>query len=92
LQEIASSSARVEVRSPAQDLAACPLVLPYHVALDQAREGAMGDAKIGTTGAASVRPTKTRSPGRAIRVQDLLYPGSVSRRSSRRCSNSTTSC
>jgi adenylosuccinate synthase len=30
--------------------AACPLILPYHVALDQARETKRGDAKIGTTG------------------------------------------
>src|SRR5690606_18899457 len=29
---------------------ACPLILPFHSALDQAREIAKGDAKIGTTG------------------------------------------
>jgi adenylosuccinate synthase len=29
---------------------ACPLILPFHAALDQAREKAKGDAKIGTTG------------------------------------------
>ena len=29
---------------------ACPLILPYHVAIDQAREAAKGDGKIGTTG------------------------------------------
>ena len=29
---------------------ACPLILPYHVALDAAREAAKGDRKIGTTG------------------------------------------
>ena len=34
----------------------CPLVLPYHIALDHARENALGDKKI-----ASGRPTKTRS-------------------------------
>ncbi len=28
----------------------CPLILPYHVALDQAREQARGKDKIGTTG------------------------------------------
>src|SRR5690606_27344060 len=30
--------------------AACPLILPYHVALDQARELRKGSNKIGTTG------------------------------------------
>ena len=30
--------------------AACPLILPYHVALDQAREVARGKSAIGTTG------------------------------------------
>ena len=30
--------------------AACPLILPYHVALDQAREARRGENKIGTTG------------------------------------------
>ena len=29
---------------------ACPLILPHHIAVDQAREAAMGEAKIGTTG------------------------------------------
>src|SRR5215475_4113534 len=28
----------------------CPLILDYHVALDQAREAKQGDARIGTTG------------------------------------------
>ncbi|MFT6656413.1 MAG: adenylosuccinate synthase, partial [Marinomonas primoryensis] len=30
--------------------AACPLILPYHIAIDQARELAKGEKKIGTTG------------------------------------------
>ena len=29
---------------------ACPLILPYHMALDAARERARGNAPIGTTG------------------------------------------
>ena len=28
----------------------CPLIMPYHVALDKAREAALGNKKIGTTG------------------------------------------
>src|SRR6476660_4017762 len=43
-------AAGVVVRSRLKISPACPLVLSCHVALDQAREGAMGDAKIGTTG------------------------------------------
>jgi len=33
---------------------ACPLILPYHEAIDKARELAKGDAKIGTTGYISI--------------------------------------
>ena len=29
---------------------ACPLILPYHVAMDHAREAALGKKAIGTTG------------------------------------------
>ena len=53
---------------------ACPLVLPYHVALDQAREGAMGDAKIGTTGRGIGPAYEDKIARRAIRLQDLFYP------------------
>jgi adenylosuccinate synthase len=49
-------------------------VLPYHVALDQAREGAMGDAKIGTTGRGIGPAYEDKIARRAIRMQDLLYP------------------
>ena len=54
LQEIGElEGAGVAVRSRLKISPACPLVLPCHVALDQAREGAMGDAKIGTTASSS---------------------------------------
>jgi adenylosuccinate synthase len=49
-------------------------VLPCHVALDQAREGAMGDEKIGTTGRGIGPAYEDKIARRAIRVQDLLYP------------------
>jgi adenylosuccinate synthase len=75
LQEIGElESAGVEVRSRLKISPACPLVLPYHVALDQAREGAMGDAKIGTTGRGIGPAYEDKIARRAIRVQDLLYP------------------
>ncbi len=49
-------------------------MLPYHVALDQAREGAMGDAKIGTTGRGIGPAYEDKIARRAIRLQDLFYP------------------
>jgi adenylosuccinate synthase len=49
-------------------------VLPYHVALDQAREGAMGEAKIGTTGRGIGPAYEDKIARRAIRLQDLFYP------------------
>ena len=75
LQEIGElESAGVEVRPRLKISPACPLVLPYHVALDQAREGSMGDAKIGTTGRGIGPAYEDKIARRAIRVQDLLYP------------------
>ena len=67
-------AAGVELRSRLKVSPACPLVLPCHVALDQAREGAMGDEKIGTTGRGIGPAYEDKIARRAIRVQDLLYP------------------
>jgi adenylosuccinate synthase len=50
---------------------ACPLILPYHIALDQARETAKGEAKIGTTGRGIGPAYEDKVARRAIRVQDL---------------------
>jgi adenylosuccinate synthase len=50
---------------------ACPLILPHHVALDQARERAKGEAKIGTTGRGIGPAYEDKVARRAIRVQDL---------------------
>jgi adenylosuccinate synthase len=75
LQEIGElEAAGVEVRSRLKLSPACPLVLPYHVALDQAREGAMGAAKIGTTGRGIGPAYEDKIARRAIRLQDLFYP------------------
>lgn len=51
---------------------ACPLILPYHVAIDQARETAKGEAKIGTTGRGIGPAYEDKVARRAIRVQDLF--------------------
>ncbi|MGH8672493.1 MAG: adenylosuccinate synthase [Burkholderiales bacterium] len=54
---------------------ACPLILPYHVALDHAREAAKGKDKIGTTGRGIGPAYEDKVARRALRVQDLLDPG-----------------
>jgi adenylosuccinate synthase len=75
LQEIGElESAGVEVRRRLKISPACPLVLAYHVALDHAREGAMGEAKIGTTGRGIGPAYEDKIGRRAIRLQDLFYP------------------
>jgi len=53
---------------------ACPLILPYHAALDRAREAAKGEAKIGTTGRGIGPAYEDKVARRAIRVQDLFTP------------------
>ncbi|CAG0125119.1 adenylosuccinate synthase [Rhodocyclaceae bacterium] len=52
---------------------ACPLILPYHEALDKARELAKGEAKIGTTGRGIGPAYEDKVARRAIRLQDLLH-------------------
>ena len=51
---------------------ACPLILPYHSALDHAREAAKGEKKIGTTGRGIGPAYEDKAARRAIRVQDLF--------------------
>jgi adenylosuccinate synthase len=50
---------------------ACPLILPHHIAIDQARERAKGEAKIGTTGRGIGPAYEDKVARRAIRIQDL---------------------
>ena len=51
---------------------ACPLILPYHVALDQAREIAKGADKIGTTGRGIGPAYEDKVSRRGLRVGDLV--------------------
>ena len=53
---------------------ACPLILPYHVALDQAREIKRGNAKIGTTGRGIGPAYEDKVSRRGLRVGDLFQP------------------
>jgi adenylosuccinate synthase len=52
---------------------AATLILPYHAALDQAREKARGAAAIGTTGRGIGPAYEDKAARRALRVDDLLY-------------------
>jgi adenylosuccinate synthase len=73
LEEIDTlEAAGVEVCSRLRVSEACPLILPYHVALDRARETAKGAGKIGTTGRGIGPAYEDKVARRAIRVQDLL--------------------
>jgi adenylosuccinate synthase len=76
MQEIGElEQAGVDVRSRLMISPACPLVLPIHVALDKAREAALGDTlKIGTTGRGIGPAYEDKVGRRALRVQDLLDP------------------
>ena len=75
LKEIVElETAGLDVRSRLKISEACPLILPYHVALDQAREARRGDAKIGTTGRGIGPAYEDKVARRALRVQDLFDP------------------
>ncbi|MDT8282099.1 MAG: adenylosuccinate synthase [Gammaproteobacteria bacterium] len=50
---------------------ACPLILPYHIALDQAREIARGKEAIGTTGRGIGPCYEDKVSRRGIRLADL---------------------
>jgi len=51
---------------------ACPLILPYHVALDQAREAARGASAIGTTGRGIGPAYEDKVARRGLRLGELL--------------------
>ncbi|MBV1881991.1 MAG: adenylosuccinate synthase [Pseudomonadales bacterium] len=63
----------VPVRERLKISAACPLILPYHVALDQAREVARGKAAIGTTGRGIGPAYEDKVSRRGLRVGDLFH-------------------
>ena len=65
-------AAGVEVASRLKMSEACPVILPYHTALDAAREIARGAAKIGTTGKGIGPAYEDKVARRAIRIADLL--------------------
>jgi adenylosuccinate synthase len=52
---------------------ACPLILPYHIALDNAREVARGKSKIGTTGRGIGPAYEDKVARRGLRLGDLFH-------------------
>lgn len=67
------TTAGVDVYNRLRISEACPLILPYHVALDQAREIAKGAAKIGTTGRGIGPAYEDKVARRGVRIQDLFH-------------------
>jgi adenylosuccinate synthase len=77
LKEMAELEARgVPVKERLKLSLACPLILPYHVALDQAREIAKGENKIGTTGRGIGPAYEDKVARRGLRLGDLACPES----------------
>jgi len=75
LEEMAGLEARgVPVRERLRISPACPLILPYHVALDQAREAKRGEAKIGTTGRGIGPAYEDKAARRGLRLGDIQDP------------------
>ena len=66
--------AGIEVGARLRVSEACPLILPFHAALDVARESAQGAAKIGTTGRGIGPAYEDKIARRAVRVRDLMVP------------------
>ena len=65
----------VEVVSRLKISEACPAILPYHVAIDVAREKARGENKIGTTCKGIGPAYEDKVARRAIRIADMLNEG-----------------
>lgn len=62
----------VSVRSRMVISPACPMILPYHVAIDRSREAKLGKKAIGTTGR-GIGPTyEDKVARRAVRIGDLF--------------------
>jgi adenylosuccinate synthase len=81
LQEIDQLEARgVAVVDRLKISAACPLILPTHIALDRAREAARGARAIGTTGRGIGPAYEDKAARRSLRVSDLFHQEHFSER------------
>ena len=63
----------VSVRDRLRISPACPLILPHHLALDAAREAALGERKIGTTGRGIGPAYEDKAARRGLRVGDACH-------------------
>ena len=76
----------LEVRSRLFVSESCPLILPFHVEVDRAREAlreTSGAGKIGTTGKGIGPAYEDKVARRALRVQDLKHPRALRRQAAR---------
>ena len=62
----------VEVRERLKVSGSCPLILPHHIAIDQAREQSLGKSKIGTTGRGIGPAYEDKVARRALRLSDMV--------------------
>ncbi len=75
LKEITMLESRgVPARERLKISEACQLILPYHIALDMAREKARGAKAIGTTGRGIGPAYEDKISRRGLRIGDLLQP------------------
>lgn len=70
----------VDVRSRLGISPACPVIMPYHELLDQARETAKGKNAIGTTGRGIGPAYEDKVSRRGIRISDLYNPGLLAKK------------
>jgi adenylosuccinate synthase len=73
-------AAGVPARARLKISESCPLILPYHIALDQARELARGKKAIGTTGRGIGPAYEDKVSRRGLRLGELLDPGHFTER------------
>ena len=76
----------IEVRSRLLISESCPLILPFHVEVDKARElmrESSGAGKIGTTGKGIGPAYEDKVARRALRVQDLKHPERFAKQAAR---------
>ena len=76
-------AAGLNVRSRLFISESCPLILPFHVEVDRAREAlreSSGSGKIGTTGKGIGPAYEDKVARRALRVQDLKHPERFARK------------
>lgn len=82
LNEITKLKATGSLQNPKQLLISdsCTLILPYHKALDAAREKSLSDAKIGTTGKGIGPAYEDRAARRAVTFGDLFDHGALKKK------------